>query len=80
MSKTRQTLSALDSILAELADDHLKPGEFTALQVYEQHKAAGGMKSQEAIRGTLKRKETKGDLVSRPIVLNGNVTNAYRVP
>ena len=70
----------MESVLAKLADNDLKPGEFTALQVYEQHRTGGGTKSLEAIRSMMKRMADNGDLLTRQIIENGKVANAYRVP
>ena len=77
---TRTALSGLDAILAELADDHLKPGEFTAQQAYEQHKQAGGNKTYQSVRQIILRKLDDGELLARKVTVNGTRVNAYRVP
>ena len=77
---TRTALSGLDTILAELADDHLKPGEFTARQVYDQHREQGGSMTFDAIRKRLSVIEERGDITSRRLIFKGTTTKAYRVP
>lgn len=77
MAKTIKA-NGLDAILAELAEDGLRPGEFTAQQAFDRHKELGGTKSCESIRGLLKRMANGGDLLTRQCVLGGKVTNCYR--
>lgn len=79
MAKTiKQT--GLDAILEKLTEDGLRPGEFTAKQVYTQHRAAGGEKSYHAVRFVISTMHENGDLVLRKTVMDGRITNAYRLP
>lgn len=74
----RAALNGLDAILATLVDDSLKPGEFTAWQAYEKHRDAGGTKTYDSIRYSLREKFKRGELLRRPVVINGKAGNAYR--
>jgi len=72
--------TGLNAILKKLTDDGLRPGEFTSKQVFVQHRAAGGDKSYHAVRFMISTLAENGDLLARKTVIDGRVTNAYRVP
>jgi len=73
-------MSGLDSFIAEIMSDVLRPDEFTARQVYEKQRDAGGQKTLDSVRGLLQRMENQGNLKARRIILNGKITAAYSVP
>ena len=77
---TRAALSGMDSLLAELAEDGLRPGEFTARQAYESHREKGGARSDRSIREILVAKARNGQMLCRKAVIDGKWTNAYRAP
>lgn len=67
----------LEMILAELADNELKPGEFTTRQLYEKHVEGGGKMGMNALQQRVKRLYQDGNLKSRKVVIGGKMTNAY---
>ena len=80
MAKTIKALGGLEAILAELADDGLRPGEFTAIQAHAEHVAAGGKRSVKAIRCILQEKANAGKLNTRKVSIDGSSQNAYSAP
>lgn len=77
MAKTIKA-TGLDAILAELAEDKLEPGEFTARDAYEAHRKQGGTRTFESVRKMLIRMAERGELISRLIRLGGTAVFAYR--
>ena len=72
--------NALESILAELAEDVIRPDEFTAKMTYEEHMKAGGTRTLAAIRAHLLRRSNEGKLKSRSINIDGKITTVYSLP
>lgn len=64
-------------ILAEFNDTALQPGEFTARKMFE---VPGNTLTFDTIASRLRRKVKRGELLARPIVINGAPANAYRKP
>lgn len=77
---TRLTLSALDSILAEMPDRTIRPDEFTVEQYIEHRIAIGDNRSYHGHRCLLLRLCKDGKLKHRKIVVNGKECNAYSLP
>lgn len=71
--------SGLETVLAQLASEGLRADEFTAAQVFEQHRAGGGTRTTRAVRCMLDTMVENGDLVKRLVLLNGKHTGAYSV-
>lgn len=78
MAKTIKA-TGLDSILADLALDELRPDEFTAKMTYEKHTESGGLRSIASVRNHLHRMAQAGRLASRKVLLNGKIETAYSV-
>jgi len=72
--------NALESILAELAEDVIRPDEFTAKMTHEEHMKAGGTRTLAAIRAHLLRRSSEGKLKSRSINIDGKITTVYSLP
>ena len=79
MKQTKATLSALDTILAELADNEIRPDEFTSMMAHERHVAEGGQMTVEAIRHRLNRMVADGRLQARKVSGKTGKTLAYSV-
>lgn len=79
MAKTIKA-SGLDSVLAQIMADELRPGEFTAQQAFYKHREMGGKKTLQSVRCFLQRLESAGDIKGRRIKINSKVTVAYSVP
>jgi|APGre2960657404_1045060.scaffolds.fasta_scaffold07885_2 hypothetical protein len=77
---TRAAVSGIDAILAELAEDVIRPDEFTAKMTYEQHVKAGGTRTLASIRAHLLRRSNEGKLKSRSINIDGKITTVYSLP
>lgn len=77
---TRNTLSALDAVLAEMPDKMIRPDEFT-LEQYREHRIfIGDNRSYHGHRYLLSRMCKDGKLKHRKIVMNGKECNAYSLP
>lgn len=79
MKQTKATLSALDSILAEMTDNKIRDDEFTSVMAYEKHTAEGGTMTIEAIRHRLNRMVADGRLQVRKVSGKTGKTLAYSV-
>ena len=77
---TRLTLSALDSILAEIPDKTIRPDEFTLDQYVERRVAMGDDRTHSGHRALLDRMCKAGKLKQRKILVNGKQCNAYSLP
>lgn len=77
---TRNTLSALDSILAEMPVRTIRPDEFTFEQYAERRIAMGDTRTYHGHRAVLDRLCKAGKLKQRKIVINGRQCNAYSLP
>jgi len=77
---TRNTLSALDAVLAEMPVRTIRPDEFTVDQYIEHRIAMGDNRSYHGHRSLLLRMCKDGKLKHRKIVVNGKECNAYSLP
>lgn len=77
---TRLTLSALDSILAEIPDKTIRPDEFTLDQYIERRIEMGDDRTYHAHRCMIDRLCKANKLKKRKILVNGKECNAYSLP
>jgi hypothetical protein len=77
---TRNTLSALDAVLAEMPVKTIRPDEFTLDQYVERRIAMGDDRTHSGHRALLDRMCKAGKLKQRKILVNGKECNAYSLP
>ena len=77
---TRNTLSALDAVLAEMPVKTIRPDEFTLEQYVERRVAMGDDRTHSGHRALLDRMCKAGKLKQRKILVNGKECNAYSLP
>lgn len=73
----RSAVTALDALLAELADSGMRPDEFTVAQAHELHVAGGGERSYDAIARMLDRRVSAGTMAKRKVIVDGKHAIAY---
>ena len=80
MSKKIGTMTGLQWALASVAEKDAPPGpdEFTTVQVYEAHKANGGVCNYNGIRNILDRDKRAGKITARKGRVNGTICNIYK--
>ena len=71
---SRDTLSAIDRVLAEMDARPIQPDEFTVGQILERDPCA----SYTTINRMLRMKLGRGELAKRVISINGKASNVYR--
>jgi len=76
----RNTLSALDSILAEMPVKTIRPDEFTIDQYVERRNAMGDDRSYHGHRCMIDRLCKANKLKKRKVLVNGKECNAYSLP
>lgn len=77
---TRNTLSALDAVLAEMPVKAIRPDEFTLDQYAERRAAMGDNRTMNAHRSILQKLCKSGKIKQRKILVNGKECNAYSLP
>lgn len=77
---TRNTLSALDELLATMPITHLREDEFTLDQFIERRESMGDHRSYSGHRCHLQRIVKDGKLRQRKVVIGGKQVNAYSLP
>lgn len=77
---TRNTLSALDAVLAEMPMKAIRPDEFTIDQYVERRIAMGDDRTYHGHRCMIDRLCKANKLKKRKVLINGKECNAYSLP
>lgn len=80
MAKKIATRDAIAAMLAEIGNDQIQEGEFTARMVFEEGQKAGSSKSITAIRQKLAALAESGKLRVRLANIDGRMQSVYRHP